>query len=681
MTDPAVVVRAATLLVPLALSGWTVARLGPAPVDLFAIVWWGLAATSVVAVVLAREGAFSLGAIAAALGGVALVASAVGLLRGRAATEAPRAAVRRLRLTACAAGLAACAWPWPPFETFMAASDSTMYVDAGVHLARTGAYEVTDGVGPGLPADLRRSLFMSVGFLDRGPYVRLPGGLLKERRDAPTALPAFFPLLSSWTGILSAIGGASWAPIAAPLTIGLATWALALLAGEMLGAAAVLPTALVFLGNFAVWWFGRFAMSEPLTIAFVWGGLVFLGRGAPFAAGVMLGLGGVARAETLLFAIGALAWWALWSPVSRRELAAVVAGALGTGGIAAVGLVGSPNHHVAYLWNDLALARARFTLALLPALGDGRILCLLVLAPILPLSVAIAAAWRGWAPGRTTLRFFVACATVAMVALYLRIGGRMDTVRHLGWLASSLSPLGFALAVVGLGVGWRRGGRAGRLAVILVVLVALVFVPSPRVADYQPWSMRRYLPIVLPGAALFAGIVIGALWDSRRSAARVAAVVLATVTFAWQARPIVAKRQAPYFAGNLAAVGMIAERLPEDAVVVIDGGFAELQPQVALWLVYGRETVMATGGGPAWRALLAHLAKGARPAYWIQSRYAPAPRAPGLAFTSVAADVDLAIYLPDSPADTPPTAVIRKLVPLGIYGVTAGAGDAGTQSG
>ncbi|MCC6847836.1 MAG: hypothetical protein IT294_04995 [Deltaproteobacteria bacterium] len=675
MTDPAVVLRAAILLAPFALAGIALARLGRGPVDLFSIVWWGLATTSIAAVVLARAGAFSLGALAAALGGAALAAAAVGLRRGRASSEPPRVSARRVRALACVVGLLACAWSWPPFETFMAASDSTMYVDAGVHLARTGTIEVRDGVGPGLPPALAQSLFMSVGFLDRGPYVRLAGGLLKDRRDAPTAMPAFFPLLSSWAGVLAAIGGASWAPMVAPLTIGLGTWALTLVAGETFGAAAALPTALVFLGNFAVWWFGRFAMSEPLTIAFVWGGLVFLGRGAPFAAGVMFGLGGVARAETALFTFAALVWWALTSPVARGELAAAIAGAACAWGLATIGLFGSPNHHVAYLLNDLALARARLTLSMLPALGDGRILSFLVLAPVVPAVVALAATARGWPVGRTTLRSLAAGATIAVVALYLRIGGRMDSVRHLGWLAGSLSPPGFALAVAGLGVSWWRGGRAGRFAVLLVLLVALVFVPSPRVADYQPWSMRRYLPIVLPGAALFAGATLAALRESPRRAWRTAAVALLGVTFAWQVRPILALRAAPYFAGSLASVGAIAERLPGNAVVVVDGGFADLQMQVALWLVYGRETILATGGGPAWRALLDHLVKGGRPAYWIQSRYAPAPHVSGLAFTSVAADADLAIHLPDSPANTPPTTVIRKLVPLAIYGVTAGLGD------
>src|SRR5262249_13891434 len=159
----------------------------------------------------------------------------------------------------------------------------------------------------------------SVGTFDQGPYLRLPGGLLMRTRNADSATPAFFPLLPAWVGTLAALGGIALAPAVASIGTALAVWALTLFAGECLGLGTAMVTALALLGNFAVWWFGRFPMSEPLTVAFVWGGLVFLGRGAPFAAGLMLGIGGVARAETLGFVVAALAWWGAWSSVKARD--------------------------------------------------------------------------------------------------------------------------------------------------------------------------------------------------------------------------------------------------------------------------------------------------------------------------------------------------------------------------
>ncbi len=663
----------------LVLAGSALARAARTRADLFAGIWWGLALTSLVGVVLARAGQFSLGRLALAVGSVALVALPVAWWRGRAVDElavAPEE-LRRVRVLAVLMGALACAWFWPPFDTFMGAADSTMYVDAGIHLARTGSYEIADTVARLLPADLAKALFRSVSLSDAGPYIRLPGGLLTHARDAPTATPAFFPLLSLWTGILAAIGGPEAAPAVAPIGMALATWAITLFAGEAFGFAVALPTALVFVGNFAVWWFGRFPMSEPLTVAFVWGGLVFLGRGAPLTAGLMLGIGGVARAETLVFAIAAVGLWWAWTSVSIRQVIALAVGAAIAGVLAAAGLFASPNHHVAYLKNDLAMAWLQMVFRVLPAIWDGRVLTAFALLPILPLAAGVAAAWRRRTIGKRVIRVVFLVGIAVVTVLYLRLGGRPEPLRHLGWLASSLSPVGLALGMIGGVLLWSRGGPAARLGAILLVLVAAIFVPSPRVASYQPWAMRRYLPVVLPGLALGAGLVLGTFWTTERRWLRGAAVALTVLIVGLQVRPTLAMRQAGYYEDSLARVRTIADQIPPDGVVVLDGGFADLQMQVPLWLVFGRETIVATGGGPAWRTLLSTLVAAERRTYWLQNRYASAPQAKNLTFTKIGGPNDLTILLPDSPADTPPTAVMRKIVPLQLYGVTAAAGVAG----
>lgn len=671
--------RAAGLLTLLGLAGFAVARVGRRPVDLFAATWWGLALTSLAGVVLARSGQFSVTGLALVVGGLGLVALPGAWWRTRRSrnAEPEPSAMRRVRIVALLAGILAGLWFWPPFETFMAASDSTMYVDAGAHLARTGSYEVSDTVARLLPPDLAQSLFYSVGIFERGPYIRLPGGLLKGTRDAPTATPAFFPLVSTWTGILAAVAGPAAATAVAPLGMALATWALTLFAGEALGLAVAVPTALVFLGNFAVWWFGRFPMSEPLTIAFVWGGLVFLGRGAPLTAGLMIGIGGVARAETLVFAIAAAACWWAWTGARTRDLVALAAGAGLAGILAIAGLFASPNHHVAYLRNDLAFAWLHVVYRVLPALWDGRVLTGLALLPLVPATAAVVAGWRQAPIGRSTVRVLLVLGIGVVGLLYLRLGGRADPLRHLGWLANSMSPLGLILGIVGSALVWLRGGPAARLTVILLVLVAAIFVPSPRVASYQPWAMRRFLPVVLPGLALGAGAALGALWSSDRRVLRGLAVALTLLVVGLQIRSTIDARDAGYYGGSLESVRRIADRVPPEAVVVLDGGMADLQIQVPLWLVFGRETIVATGGGPAWRVLLTKLVASGRPTYWLQNRWAAAPQAKGLTFTTSAPESDLTIRLPDSPANTPPRVVIRKVVPLQLYGVTAGAGDSG----
>jgi hypothetical protein len=211
--------------------------------------------------------------------------------------------------------------------------------------------------------------------------------------------------------------------------------------------------------------------------------------------------------------------------------------------------------------------------------------------------------------------------------------------------------------------------------VLLAILVAAVFVPSPRVAPYQPWAMRRYLPVVLPVLALAAGTLMGTMLGSRRPRiVRAIAVVVVLAIVAWEIPATLKARRAPYFAGTLAGVTRLAQPLPHDAFVVVDGSFADVQFQVPLWLMFGRETIAASGGEPAWRDLLTTLVATGRPVYWIQSGYASTPSANGLAFARVEPIVDLTVDLPDSPIDTPPRAVMRKVLPLAIYGVAAGVG-------
>ncbi len=673
MLDYAVAARAATLLALVLIPGWAVARSLARRSDSFAIVCFGVAVTSMTGVVLARSAFFSLGTLALANAVVSALALAAAGGRGGAAPVAARSGAR-VRALAFACGASACLWAWPPYETFLAAADSTMYVDAGVHLARTGSLEVPDTVVRILPRSLAASLFPSVGVFGHGPYIRLPGGLLMASLDAASVTPAFFPLLSVWTAALAAVGGPAAAPAVAPLGLGLGVWAVTLFAGELFGLAAVVPTAVVLIGNFALWWFGKFPMSEPLTMAFVWGALVFLGRGAPLAAGVLLGLGGLARAETLLFSLAALAWWMLWIPIGAREAGRLAAGFVLAGGFAAAALATAPSHHFAYLGNDLIFARASASFRSYPALVDGRLVAGGLLVPVLPLVAAAIATWRGGSLAINVLRSLTAFGTLAAVALYFRIGGVGEPARHLGWLATSMSTPGLLFALVGGAVVWKRGNPAARLAVILVLLVAVVFVPNPRVAPYQPWAMRRFLPVLLPGLAVAVGAVAAVLLGARRTAWRVLAVVLLATVLALQLPSTWVARRHDYFEGSLAGARRVAEIVPPDAVVVVDSSFADVQLQVPLWLVFGRETVMTSGGGSLWRELLTRLTTSGRSVYWVQNRFSPAPQGRGLVLTLLEPVADLTIDLPDAPTDAPPSVVVRKLVPLAVYGVAPGDG-------
>lgn len=678
-----VAVLALVLLVP----GWAAARALGLRADLFARVWLGLGVTSIVALRLAHAGAFSLPALLGSLATLSAACALVAWLRTRRATGrtpspvAPEIGgdVRAARAFALTAGLAAVLWSWPPFETVIAASDSTMYVNAGIHLARTGSLAVSDTVVRLIWPFTAHQVFPSITWHGFGPFIRLPGGLLMADLFTNEASPAFFPLLSVWAGILAAASGPEAAPAIAPVLAGLAVWSVVLFAGETVGALAAAATALMLVASFAFWWFGRFTMAEPLACALLWGGLVFLGRvlaareaGAALAAGALLGLAGLARTETFLFVAAAGVLWCVRERVPVVTVVVAAAGFAALLGFAASTVGGAPSHHLAYLMNEGGLQLLAQMPRIAQARQDGTLALAGVLVAALVLGAGLVGRWWDAGFGRGALGALALLALVASLLVYMKLGGAVRPWRHLGWLAAYCTWPQLAVASVGGIVLWRRG-PAARLAVILSVLVAVVFLLNPRVAPYQPWAIRRFLPVVIPALTIAAAAALARLAESR-SALRGAVVVAALGIAALEVRPILAVRSRPYFAGSFASVEQLAARFPPDAIVAMDSGFADLQFQVPLWLVHGRETLMLRGGGSRWREVMRSLLASGRPIYWVANSYGPAPSAPDLTFAAAAPDLELRVSLPDAPTDGPPTLTVNRIVPLRIYEVGAGEG-------
>jgi hypothetical protein len=682
-------IRAACVLALLGwLPGWAVCRALLLPADAFLRVSWSFAVASIAGLLLAYLGRFSLTALVAVIVVISLVCLAIRRVPRAVAADASMPPAADRRLAAAAALIAAC-WCWPPFETVIGASDSTMYLSAGVHLARTGKLSVTDTVIPLLPPELPAALFPSVSLTGSGPYIRLPGGLLMPSLHGGEATPAFFPLLSVWTGILAAVSGPTGAPAVAPLFAALSAWAVTLLAAELAGGFAGFACALLLIANYAFWWFGRFPLSEIVALAFLWGGFVALARAVPvptetvdadarprpregarayaFSAGVLVGVAGLARTETFLFFFAAAALFSVW------QRARLPAGSFALGfGLpllaAAITIVTAPSHHVAYLVNDVLLEMFS-ALAAFARLRASPWFPVLVAAPALLLVAAgLVGHWRSVGVARGAARALVPLAIAATIFVYARLGGEPRPVQHAGWLAAYCSWPLLAVAILGCGALWLRGGPAERLLLTLVAIVAVVFVINPRVAPSHPWAIRRFLPVVIPAVALTAATAL-ALLARRGRALRAVAVLLAIVLATIELRPVLAMRRKPLYAESFATVQGLAELFPEDAVVVVDSAFSDVQIQVPLWLVHGRETVVVREGTPSWRDILGALIASGRPIYFMGNQRAMTPVAPGLAF-QVVADRDVSVVLPSS-TGVPPTEALRYLSMVRVYAVTS----------
>jgi hypothetical protein len=148
------------------------------------------------------------------------------------------------------------------------------------------------------------------------------------------------------------------------------------------------------------------------------------------------------------------------------------------------------------------------------------------------------------------------------------------------WLTAWFGPVAVLLAIVGILVLLRRAlrGDVPATALMLVVVpLTVILILRPSVSPDQPWAMRRFVPVVIPGLAIGVAVSLHALTRlARRSGSaaaiasgRVALVVLAVLAVAPSvavAAPLVRAREQH---GAVTAVQKLCHALPHNAVVLI----------------------------------------------------------------------------------------------------------------
>jgi hypothetical protein len=146
------------------------------------------------------------------------------------------------------------------------------------------------------------------------------------------------------------------------------------------------------------------------------------------------------------------------------------------------------------------------------------------------------------------------------------------------WFAEYFGVVAVALAVIGILVLlWRalRGHRAATAILVVAVPVAVFFIARPNITADQPWAMRRYVAVVLPGLAIAIAVALSACWNLRRPHAAVWRAVTLGLALAVAipssvaAGPFVTARAQ---AGALRAVRELCDAAGPDAAVLVVGG-------------------------------------------------------------------------------------------------------------
>ena len=630
--------------------------------------WWGL--------LLAELGRFSAGAVL--LGVVALSALLYRLARGGGG----RFAGGMPPLRPSAAGIAPVAllllagWLFfsHPFETIVGAEDAGVYFSSGGLIARTGGIRqvdsglaefgdaATDAASNGtarhllLPppdrggGDDKRFLFLD--------WQRLSGFFLVP--DEPnTVTPQFLHLFPVWLALWAAFGGGIGAMVYASAACGLLGVLTAYYLGRRLFGPAVGFAGALFLAlNGLQLWFARESLSEallqPLLLGTVYAWTLLVdardhgdkatARGAAALAGLALGSVALTHAQfvfTLLPVAALLAW--LWLARGRGThgggsrlylwclvpFAALLAHAAAHIARYSLGYFEGIYHHV---WKN--------------ALRDWQQTTAMVLGPAL---LILLVGWRPlrdrWLPLATDPRLLRAArwgaalgATLVWTWLYLirpgilrpgnlgawagYIGapippGATTSLVALGWY---LAPLGMALALVGLvlAILYAFDERIAAALCIAAPFMALYLTGTYTQGGYI-YSLRRFVPLIVPLAAIFAAYAVvrgGPLLAValRRPALRrplhtlglgAGALLLAFLVYT-NAR-LVAHRE---YAGALDQVAALADRFGPDDIVLFSGSRDEpMKLATPLRYLYGFESWVITTNLPNGTKLDAWIAR------------------------------------------------------------------------
>jgi hypothetical protein len=537
---------------------------------------------------------FSLGLLTLIMGVIALASWIIAWRRG-AVSGLRRELARPTRAEAALLGLLAVlsAIYFRPHEFIFGAADAGVYMNMGSHLARSGELLIDDPLIAQLDSSLYPAFFREQQPNTLTRYYYLPGYYLNDTTPGQI-IPQFFALQAVSIAILTSIGGVSWGLLATPLwgLLGIAAIfflartlfdrRVALLSAGLLGA--------VILQN----WFSRYPTAEVLTQACLFAGLYALShvlrRTAPerawgVLAGLWLGLISLARIDMILVmavipvVLIALAAARRWSPGLTSFT--VVFGVL---------CLQTVIHAVVFAWPyTYNTYQSVFNMI------QGRSGGMWLIAGLVGVgALFVGARWfdRLKEGRRSRLERWLSAALIALViggALYayfirplveaaptgyywygdsqVTSTNRENLVR-LGWY---ITPLGLVVAVWGLCLMvWRERSLSVRVFGLIGLMSTVVYVINILNNPHHIYTMRRYVPVVIPAMMIWGAYGLAVLSRVRWRGIRwtVWLVLLAWLGgMIWQSRVI--WRQVDY-AGATTALAQLDRELEPGAIVLFD---------------------------------------------------------------------------------------------------------------
>ena len=576
---------------------------------------------------------------------------------------------------------------FPPYEAVVSGSDATVYANWGRKVAEAGALVFEDAFVEGLPADARAELFENrTQFRRTGRLHRFPGGFQIASATEPIVSASFAPLFPVLAALLHQLGVPHGSLYVAPLSATLAIIGLFLVAAHLGGRRAAWLTVALTLAAMPQLWFARMPMPETVAQCFVMAGLlawlVALRDGAPrwaVAAGWFFGLACFAKVDLNVLLSVSLVVFAAWRGLTRP---AQGAGPLGWLLASFVPLVVHNVAHYLIFPTDYApvvedLVRLSVPRELLGRIGPMA----RTIAALATVGLAVAALRSSV---RTRRRASGIALAIGVVVYFYNYSSTItmrieETVGSLSWYVS------WPLLLVGACASlWLVAGRPGRdagaaLVVTLLAVVGLTYLYSPLESPVHVFSMRRFVPVVLP--LLMLVVSLGIMAGLTRVAPRyrlVTAVTVGLLLVGLVARPSLAVLGKPFWASAIAQTAEIARMFPTGAVVLMSAGLLGTHIPTTLGYLHDIDTVLVQDRNPPSqlmeRSVQDWLASGRQVFFAFVNYDDFSFFAPGLTLGEVQnASVD--VLMLERTLTRLPQAAVQSSVPLQVYRVSPHLAD------
>ncbi len=652
----------------------------------------GVSAVAWIALLLAEVGQFHLSLLVALLaaGIIGLVVQTRLIQRQKSAAQSTRFRAKGV-IAFCAVTLLGAVLYFPAYDSVVFGDDASVYLSFGRKIAETGRLVFDDPLLREMPAEAREDLFLNRQPRDMtGRYARFPGGFLIADIAQPDVTAGFSPLFPVLTALFYEAVPARGAPAVTPLFAVLSLGGLFLVGASIGGIRTGLLAAVLLAVSLPQLWFAKYPVPDIVAQFFVVAGLLALLAAfrddRPWlaaAAGGLFGMACFAKVDMIVLLTVTLTAFAAWRLLSRpaggeRCVTYLFAA---SGVMLAHNLLHYllfPSHYTRYV-EELITTSFLFRL-----LAESVVLVGVLVAALLAFTAlaVVVARWRGrtGAAARQAGGFLLLGLLAAYAVNYAVTNpGRFpDTIFWLGWYLSW--PV-LGLCVIAL-VWLLRSGRAGSVnqglsfMLILIGVVGLHYLYDPLEDGDHIWSMRRFVPVVLPGLLLILATAANRLIEWIYVEYRTAATItIGLILMALLGRPSLAVAGKPLWEGALEQTAALARVFPENAAVLVSPELAGTHVQTSLAYLHDIDTILIQEQQPGERlrdVVLDWLSRG-REVFIVVSRQGfsfPAPELTLSEFRNIRIDV----LTLEQTTDRLPQALVESSAGMRILQVVRGDG-------